>query len=168
MVDISSAMVTTLMGMLGVVIGAILSNYVNQKIARQVAKKDIVFKKKIDYFEKIVDTISKNTKLYKNSINRLGLIKNKRDIANIYTTLKKDRRKFEVMNGPLYMDTHFISVEIRKFVAIEKIIFRSFDRMQCDESSVDELGKDLKLHFKQLETIGSKLIVFLRQDLTEE
>ena len=168
MVDLSSAMLTTFMGMMGVVIGAIISNYVNQKIARQVAKKDIVFKKKIEYFEKIVETISKNTKLYKNSINQLGLIKNKKELNNIYTTLKKDRRKFEVMNSSLYMDTHFLSTEIRKFVAIEKIIFKSFDRIQYDENSVDELRKNLKLYFKQLETIGSKLIVFLRQDLTEK
>ena len=72
------------------------------------------------------------------------------------------------MNSSLYMDTHFLSTEIRKFVAIEKIIFKSFDRIQYDENSVDELRKNLKLYFKQLETIGSKLIVFLRQDLTEK
>jgi len=54
MVDVSSAFITTSIGMMGVVFGAILSNYVNSRVAMKNSRRDIIFKKKLEYFESIV------------------------------------------------------------------------------------------------------------------
>ena len=167
MVDFSSAIVTTFTGLIGVVIGAILSNYVNQKIARQAAKKDVVFKKKIEYFENIVRSVGTNIKLYRKSIKQLEAQKNKANIKKILKNLKQSRLKFEMLTSPLYMDPRRISIEIKKFVGVEKIIFKCFERMQAKEDSIEELTKNVKISFKRLQELGNSLTIFLRNELAE-
>jgi hypothetical protein len=168
MVDLSSAVVSTMTGMTGVVIGAIISNYVNQKIARQAAKKDIVFKKKIEYFEKIVNSIGKNIKLYRNAIRQLETKKNKSEIKKVLKTLKENRQKFEMTTSPLYMDTRVISSEIKKFVEIEKMIFKCMEIMNSENNFPQDALRKMKLKFKEIQIIGNKLTLILRKKLIEE
>jgi 5-methylthioribose kinase len=99
MVEISSLVVSSLTGVFGVVIGAVISNYFNQKIARQSARKDVIFKKRIDYFEMILGCIEKNTELYKNAIKHITKYYNKKEIYKQLKILKNERKKFEVKNS---------------------------------------------------------------------
>jgi predicted esterase YcpF (UPF0227 family) len=168
MADLSSALITTLTGMVGVIIGATINNYFNHKIARQSAKKDIIFKKEIEYFERIVDTIEKNIELYKRSIKRLEKNYTKKDVSRVFEELKKDRKKFEIMTSPLYLDIRQISSRIRNFVAIEKLIFAYLDKMRDSNYSKSELSIALNLNLIELQKVGNSIILLLREHLIRE
>lgn len=163
MVEISSALTTTLIGMMGIVIGAIISNYFNQKIARQAARKEIMFRKRIEYFERIVESVEKNTKLYESAIKEFTKNSGKSSKERILKRIKKERLKFDIMTSPLYLDTRPISKMIRNFVNIEKRIFLYFEA-NTDEDKI----KGLKENYKQLRIIGDKIIFELRTNLLKE
>ena len=166
MVDIGQAIVTTLTGLIGVVIGASISNYVNHKIARQAAKKDTLFKKKLEYFEKVINTLVKNTQMYRNAIKNLEQTDKKREIAIILKALKKNRQKFEVMTSPLYLDTKVISKQIKEFVGVEKTIFDEIEK-------ISKYGKSpttiiyLTEKFQKLNNLGKKMILDLRENVVK-
>ena len=149
--------------MLGVVIGAIISNYFNQRIARQAARKEIMFRKRIEYFEKIVECIEKNTKLYESSIKELAKTAGKSSTGRILQRMKKERKRFDIMTSPLYLDTRPISKMIKHFVNIEKRIFLFFEA----DAGEDKI-KGLKENYKQLRKIGDKIIFELRTNLLKE
>jgi len=162
MVDIGSAILTTLTGLIGVVIGASISNYVNHKIARQAAKKDTLFKKKLEYFEKVINTLVKNTQMYKNAIKQLDKTNKKAEIIEILKSLKKNRQKFEVMTSPLYLDTRKISSQIKEFVGIEKTIFNEIEKISKYGKSPNTIIY-LTEKFQKLNNTGRKMIVDLRE-----
>lgn len=168
MVDLYSALVTTLMGILGVAVGAIISNYVNQKIARQSTKKDLVMKKKIEYFEKIVDSIGNNLQLYRKFIKKAEKIKSGREAERILEELKNGRKKFELMASPLYLDTRPISVKIKQFTGIEKSIFADFESLSKPNAPQKDIIHSLKIRFADLEKSGNSLILGFRQSLLKE
>lgn len=168
MIDLSAALVTTLIGMMGVVIGAIISNYINQKIARQAVKKDIIFKKKIEYFEKIVNVIGSNTQMYKNFIKKAEKSNSKKALQEILHDLKKNRKKFEMMASPLYLDARPISKKIKQFTNIEKIIFINFEKMNQPNYAKSDIVHAIKINFADLTKVGNNIILGLREDLIKE
>jgi len=167
MVELSSALVTTMIGMLGVVIGAIISNYVNQKIAAKSVRRDIIFRKKIEYFEKIVECINSNAKLYESAIKQAVKNSGKAHISKIISDLKKNRKKFIVTAIPLYLDISIISKRIRYFVSIEKKIFHSFEMMKNSEEQ-DEIIENIRHAVKLLDSIGEKIILEMRKELNRD
>jgi hypothetical protein len=164
MADISSVLLTTLTGMMGVVIGAIISNYFNQKIARQAAKKDTIFKKKIEYFENIVQTIGKNIEIYNKIIKKIEKENSPKKINEAIKYLKEKRKKFEIMTSPLYLDITPISNEIKKFVSLEKNIFANLEKINKDNSKKD-LIYAIRLDFIEIRRIGTSIVIILREDL---
>jgi len=168
MVDIYPAIVTTLTGVLGVVVGATISNYVNQKIARQSAKKDIILRKKIEYFEKVVDSIGNNIQLYRKFIKKAEKIRTKKEAADILSELKKSRKKFELMAGPLYLDTRPISLRIKQFTDIEKTIFEYFGKISQPNYQKEDILHALKISLSDLEKVGNSLIFGFRENLLKE
>lgn len=168
MVELSSLVVSSLTGVFGVVIGAVISNYLNQKIARQSTRKDLIFKKKIEYFEKILECISKNTELYKNSIKRIEKGYEKKDILDILNHLRSNRKKFEIMNSPLYLDISKISFKIRQFVTREKIIFLYFEKLQDEVLTKEEAVKNLNIDLLEIRRIGGDIVHILRKHLKED
>ena len=168
MIDFSSVVVTTLTGMVGVIIGAIVSNYVNQRIAREATKKDIVLRKKIEYFEKIVDTLGHNTQMYRKFIKKAEKTVSKKEAAEILAELKRGRKKFEIMAGPLYMDTRPVSVKIKQFTDIEKNIFSNFEKLSRPEYPKEDVIHGLKISFADIERAGNNLICGFRANLLKE
>lgn len=169
MADVSSILTTTFIGILGVVVGAVISNYFNQRLARQAAKKDIIFKKKIEYFEEIVKSLNNNEKVYKNSINEAIKSQNKKKIGKIIENMKKNRSKFSIMTSSLYLDTKPLSMMIRQFVGLEKRIFVYFERLMKEEKQEkEEVLKGLKISLKEIEAAGNKIITILRFNLAKE
>jgi len=167
MVELSSALTTTMIGMLGVVTGAIISNYVNQKIAAKSVRRDIVFKKKIEYFEKIVECLNFNTKLYESSIKQAVKNSGISQITKIIANLKKNRKKFIVTAIPLYLDISPISKRIRYFVSIEKRIFHSFEMMKNPEEE-EQIIENIRHAVKLLDSIGEKIILEMRKELNRD
>ena len=164
--ELSSVVLSTFIGMFGVVIGAIISNYFNQKIARQSAIKDLIFKKRVEYFEKLLECAEKNIELYKNSIRELEKNSDKKSINKIISKMKKDRRKFEKMNSQLYLDIKKISAMIKSFVETEKSIFfnlEQFENFPYKKKKIYELN----ICLLKLEKITDGLIIILRKKLIE-
>jgi len=157
MAEIESIFISTMIGMTGVVIGAIISNYVNQKIARDTARKDIIFKKKMVYFENIVECIEKNTKLYKNSIKAA---EEKKNVNKIIKIMKKERKKFEINSSPLYLNISPISRMVREFVSIEKKIFFCFEKMKSKKN--ENMIEILHVNLIDLNKSGTRIIDRLR------
>ena len=167
MVELSSALVTTMIGMLGVVIGAIISNYVNQKIAAKSVRRDIIFRKKIEYFEKIVESINLNKKLYENSIKQAIKNSSKPQILKIIDSLKKNRKKFTITTIPLYLDISLISKRIKYFVSIEKKIFQFFELLKEPEEHEVTI-QNIRQAINLLEAIGEKIILEMRKELNRD
>jgi len=168
MVEISSLVVSSLTGVFGVVIGAVISNYFNQKIARQSSRKDIIFKKKIEYFENILNCIEKNIELYKNSIKMTEKDLNKKELEKIIANLKSGRKKFDVMTSPLYIDTSHISREILRFVSREKTIFVYFEKLRDNLIEKEDAARGLNLDLIELKKIGAAIVKILRKKLRED
>ncbi|MBP7708344.1 hypothetical protein KA107_01555 [Candidatus Pacearchaeota archaeon] len=168
MVDVTSALTTTMIGMLGVVLGAIVSNYVNQRIALKSGRRDIIFKKKMAYFEGIVKCIEENTKLYLNSIRETEKKTDKRTINKIVKKLKANRKRFNAETSPLYIDTRIFSKQIRSFVSIEKIIFSAFEHLTTMPEEKEEIIKSLKVNIDILTKKGNELISEMREYLLKE
>ena len=161
MVD-SSILITTLIGMLGVVVGAIISNYFNQRIAAKSARRGLVFNKKIEYFEGIIETIKNNLKLYRNSLKEY---EKKRKTKKIIENMKKNRKKFEIKNSEIYLDTRIISRKIKQFVINENNIFKSFENIEKNNEDKETLVKLIKESIKNLERISNSLVDYMRAEI---
>lgn len=168
MVDVSSALTTTMIGMLGVVFGAILSNYVNSRVAMKNSRKDIIFKKKLEYFESVVQSIEKNTKLYLQSIREFEKTPSYKTALKIVKKLKTNRSKFDAKTSPIYLDTRIFSQNIKQFVILEKIIFVAFENLSKPESDKNQIMTALKLNIKSIINMGNKIISDMRTNLTEK
>lgn len=166
MIDLTSAATTTLIGMLGVVIGASISNYVNQRLAAKSARRDLLFKKKVDYFDKVVGVIEYNLKLYTIWIRKLGVNASSPQAKKALKELRELRKKFEIATSALYLDVETFSPDIRLYVAIEKQIFATLARFSQAraEQNMDSLRKSLH----NLNIIGNSIIRKMRLQLARE
>ncbi len=168
MADISSIFATTMIGMIGVVLGAIVSNYVNQRIALKSGRRDIIFKKKMSYFEGIVKCIEDNTKLYLNSIREIEKKTKRKIVLKLLKKLKENRKKFNAETSPLYIDTRIFSKQIKSFVSTEKIIFAAFENLEKMPEERINILKSLKVNIKILIKKGNTLISEMREYLLKE
>lgn len=168
MVEISSIMVSSVIGMFGVVVGAVISNYFNQKIARQSARKDIVFKKKIEYFERILECIDSNIELYKNSIRLIEHNYSTKQVSKVINDLKLKRKRFEIKNSPLYMDIRKMSGKIIQFVDKEKSIFFYLEGMKENKIAKERAIYQLNLDLEKLKEVGGQIVLIMRSGLFEE
>ncbi len=166
MVEIPAALTTTLIGMFGVVVGAIISNYVNQKIAAQSARRDLLFKKKVEYFDRTVSCIEKNLKLYGAWRKKLEVNTSSAVVDKAIKTLKKSRAKFDPLSSALYLDIEQFSRDIKQFVAFEKQIFVLFEELKKD-NPVDVM-ESLRYSLHTLNKIGQGIILKMRKSLLHE
>jgi hypothetical protein len=168
MVDISSALTTTSIGMIGVVFGAILSNYVNSRIAMKNSRREIIFKKKLEYFESVVQSVEKNTKLYLQSIREFEKSPNKKTALKIIKKLKSGRSRFDARTSPIYLDTRIFSQNIKRFVSLEKIIFISFESLVKLDSEKSQIINSIKINTKLIIKMGNQIISDMRADLAKD
>ena len=89
--DLNASMLAVLVGMLGIFFGTLISPYINHKLTQRYNRKDLFFKKKLEYFEGITECIEKNIKLYRNSINKAE--QNNQETKEIIENIKKERKK---------------------------------------------------------------------------
>jgi hypothetical protein len=166
MVDLTSAAVTTLIGMLGVVVGAIVSNYVNQRVAARTARKDLFFKKKVEYFDRVVGVIEHNIKLYTLWRKKLEVSYRPSEVKRALSALKKERAKFDVSTSSLYVYVDAFSRDIKRFVALEKQIFVIMERLTSDNygHGLDSLRE--RIH--ELQRVGRTIIATMRAELLRE
>jgi len=164
----NSALLTTAIGMMGVIAGTLAGSYFNHRFAQKNAKKDILFKRKLEYFETMADKIEKNRRMYRNAINELKLMRDNKRIQKILATLKKERKTFLISSSPLYFNNEIMGKKIRHFVKIEKEIFERISKIKNNaerEHEISFLEEDLKKLIFYEELIIKSMKNELRKDL---
>lgn len=166
MTETLSQLIPTLSGIIGVLIGASIGPLVNHQLTTRYSKKDLIFKRKLDYFEKVLDVIEKNSKLYKQQIRKLESSKDSKEIKKIVEEMKKERKHFFVMSSPLYFDVTKISKGIVRFVKIEKDIFNRISSLEkINEKEKEVLVEQLKRMLIILEKRGSDILFEMKKEL---
>jgi hypothetical protein len=167
MVTISSSIITGLVGLIGVVIGTLIGHYFNQQLSMRNSRKDVLFKKKLEYFEKLADTIEKNIKLYRNSLNAIKTQGSKKGIEKIIKDMKEKRKCFAIMASPLYLEVKDISKTIINFVDVEKAIFQEFEELSKEKNKeeIDKKLASLEQTLNNLKHSGNCLITEMRKEM---
>ena len=166
MADLLSQLIPTFSGIIGVLIGASIGPLVNHQLTTRYSKKDLIFKRKLDYFEKVLDTIEKNTRLYKQQIKRLESSPDTKIIKSVAEEMKKERKNFLMMSSPLYFDVSRISNRIIHFVKIEKDIFNRVSSVEkINEKEKEILVHQLKRMLFLLERRGNEILSEMKNEL---
>lgn len=123
--EVSATVITIIAGLVTLLCGAAAGSYFNMKSSR----KDILFKRKLEYFEKLSQDLEKNVRLHKKEVMSLSQSSKKKEFQNALTELKKNRKNFFIMASPLYFNINPITGRIISFVEIEKEIFASLENL---------------------------------------
>jgi hypothetical protein len=129
--DINSSILTIITALIGILCGTAVGAYFNLKSAR----KDIIFKRKLEYFEKLSQDLEKNMRLYKKAIMSLSASSKKKEINTAIQELKQNRKTFLLMASPLYYDIKPMTEKVTLFVSLEKEIFALFDNLLKNHKS---------------------------------
>lgn len=166
--DITSYL-TALVMLLGIIVGTIISPRVTHKIGAEQSRKDIIFKKKLEYFEKIVQTMEYNKKLYRNVLGKISAAKNDVEIQKLLDEIKKERKSFSMMSSPLYFnakDFRIFSEKITNFVRIEKQFFNIIsDIIGKDRNKKEKLTKVLEEGMKKLNSKENEIILEMKKGI---
>ena len=156
--------------LLGILVGTLISPRIQHRVGMQHSRKDVIFQRKLKYFESIAETIEKNKKLYSNLIFKIEDSKTKARIEEILEELKKERKKFFVMASPLYFNTKNFSEKIIRFVRIEKNIFNGINRLKekdvnkkIKEKTIEHLREDIK----RLNKRGEEILYEMKKELVK-
>lgn len=166
-ISISSGALTAIVGLVGVLLGTLIGPYINHKLTIKNTKRDIIFKRKLEYFEKLATDIEKNIRTYKNSINEAEKNLKKSRFKTIYKRLKKERKNFLILASPLYFNVHGLSERIISFVEVEKEIFKNFERLSNFKSKKQtlEIISNLKDELRNLISLGNRAVFEMKKEL---
>lgn len=156
---------TSIMAILGMVVGTLISPKINQRVNTLYNRKDFLFKKKFEYFEKIAETLEDNKRMYQKIIGKVESSKKEKDIQKIITELKNERRNFLIKSSPLYFDTRGFSEKIIDFVRIEKNIFQNIEQLKKEKTKRDEILEQLKGNVKRLKSKGNEVLYEMKKEL---
>lgn len=152
--------------LIGIVVGTIISPRISHKIGTEFSRRDLIFKKKLEYFEKIIETIDKNKKVYNDSICKLENVKGKKEVEKIMENIKQNRRNFSRMASPLYFNTQNLSEKIIHFVRIEKNIFNLISELKNNPTQQEEVIEKLKEDLKKLYKQGNEILLEMKKELS--
>jgi gas vesicle protein len=135
-------------------------------IGREYNRKDLIFQRKLKYFEGVIETIEKNKKMYYNLISKAELSKKKSHINDIIEELKKERKKFFIMASPLYLNTKIFSEKIVHFVRIEKDIFNKISQLkETNKEGKEQIIEQLKNNLKNLNKKSEEILYEMKKKL---
>lgn len=165
--SISSGALTAVVGLLGVLVGTLIGPYINHKLNLKNTRKDIIFKRKLEYFEKLAESIEKNIRTYRNTIAEAEFSVGKQKLKKIYKKLKQNRKNFLIMASPLYFNIRSLSEKIISFVDIEKRMFRDFEKLTktSNKQHKEEIILNLKEKLKNLIDFGNKVVWEMKREL---
>ena len=152
--------------LLGILVGTLISPKVQHKISGEYSRKDLIFQRKLKYFEYVVETIEKNKKLYSNLIFKIENSRKKFQVTEIIDELKNERKRFSVMSSSLYFNPKNLSEKIVHFVKIEKDIFNEISRLTgADKKIKEEIIEHLTEHIKRLNKKGGEILYEMKREL---
>jgi hypothetical protein len=161
--DFSQSIITVLTGLIGVLCGTSLSSYFNLKSSR----KDLLFKRKLEYFEKLVRDLEDNFRLHKKSVLFISPSTKKRDISRDLEELKKNRKSFLIAASPLYFNVERMTPNITNFVNTEKNIFSLLEKLvKVDKGfSRQRIIFELRESLQRLDMAKQAAILEMRREL---
>jgi len=162
---INTNILTVIVGMLGIVLGTLLSPFLNHRLSQEYKRKEILFTKKLEYFENLTKTIEENLRMYK--INYKLFEEKKKKAEEIMENLKKQRKRFSILSSPLYTDAKKISKTINLFVRGEKAIFFEFRKLNMVKKTEQEKAvlNEINKKLIKLETLGESAIFEMKKEL---
>jgi hypothetical protein len=165
-IDIASSLLTTLFGLIGVLVGSLIGPLINHRVAKQYDKKEMMFKKKLEYFEKILITVEENKRMYNLAIKKIEASQETKRISGIINELKKERKNFFIMSSPLYFDTRSMSDKIVRFVRVEKSIFERISKLEkINKKIMPTFIEQLKQNFNLLSKRGDEILAEMKREL---
>jgi len=157
---------TAVIMLLGILVGTLISPRIQHRVGVEYNRKDLIFQRKLKYFENIIETIEKNKKVYSNIIYKIES-ETKLKIDKIIEELKRDRKKFFIMASPLYFNTKIFSEKIIHFVRIEKDIFNKMLQLkETNKDGKEEIIEQLKSNLKKLNKKGAEILYEMKKELT--
>jgi len=165
MVDITTYL-TVIVTLIGILVGSLISPRIQHSIGRQYNRKDLMFQKKLTYFESVIETVERNKRLYFNLLCKTEESKKDFQIDDIIEELKKSRKKFNIMASPLYFNTKVISEKIMLFVRIEKDIFNKINLVKgIKKERKEKIIRQLKDDLKKLDKEGNEILYEMKKEL---
>ena len=161
----NTTIVTLIIGFLGIILGTFLSPYLNHRLNIKYERREIFFKKKLEYFEEIAKNLEENIKIYKNVIGKAAEIKNRKELSEILSELKKKRRQFRVMSSPLYFNTNLLGEKILGFINLEKKIFAGLKKMIESGTADEKIISYLRIILDKQKKTGSEIINEMKKEL---
>jgi len=166
MVSVSSGALTAIVGFIGVLVGTLIGPYINHKLSLKSIRKDIIFKRKLEYFEKMAENIEKNIRTYRNALREAENNYKKQQLKRIYERIKEERKNFLIMASPLYFNINGLSQKIISFVEVEKEIFREFEKLpERNNKKQKESFEVLKDKLKNLTILGNEAVFQMKREL---
>ncbi len=156
---------TALVMFVGILVGTLISPRIQQRMGIEHGRKDLLFKKKLEYFEGIVNTIEKNKRIYYKAISRIEFSKSNKEIYKIIEELKKGRENFLILASPIYFNTKNFSEKIVSFVRIEKDIFNKIPELKKIKEK-KRIMDQLKENLKSLNRRGEEIVLEMKKELS--
>lgn len=168
MVDLSTTLTSILTAVFGVLCGATIGAYFNLKSAR----KDLIFKRKLEYFEKLVQDLEENFRLHKKAILATSESSKKKQIESSYTELQKNRKTFLIKASPLYFNIEKLTEKMTSFAQTEKEIFSSFENLIRNYKIISKASKkrlifDLNEKIAKLNSSKDAIILEMKSELKD-
>ncbi|MFH1801704.1 MAG: hypothetical protein ABH804_02645 [archaeon] len=163
--NLNTSILTIIVGILGILFGTLISPRVNQKLIQKYSRKELFFKKKLEYFEKIAENIENNIKIYKNSI--MSSNNKTKKTKEIIKNLKEERKKFLISSSFIYLEKSKLSDLIKKFTNIEKNIFSDFNKLTIRKAS-PEIVSDLEKQLEILKKSGNLIILEMKNEIKKK
>lgn len=158
---------TAIIMLLGIIVGTIISPRVSHRIGTEHSRKDLIFKRKLEYFEKIIETMEKNRKMYVNAIFKLEDTLTNSQTNKIIGEIKKERINFLKMASPLYFNTQNFSEKIIYFVRIEKDIFNLISELKENKDKKENIIERLKENLEKLDKKGNEILIEMKKELAK-
>lgn len=162
---VDTGLLTVVVGVLGIFLGTMLSPYLNHRLNQKYNREDIFFRKKLEYFEKITESMESNIRLYHASVHKLENISKKDEISKIVGGLREERKKFLIMSSPIFLNSNKLAKDIESFTKTEKDIFITFKRLLNKEIHKDAAEIDLKEKFINLRKIANNILTAMKKEL---
>ncbi|MEK6899078.1 MAG: hypothetical protein AABW79_03210 [Nanoarchaeota archaeon] len=160
--EIPQTLITLLTGLLGVLFGSSFTSYFNLRSAR----KDLLFKKKLEHFERLSKDLEENFRLHKSAILSLSTMK-KSQVSETLENLKTSRKHFLMSSSPLYLNIERMSWVITNFVEVEKSIFSFLEQLAKSKtpSSKERILFNLQEAIEKLKFAQQSAILEMRREL---
>ena len=152
--------------LLGILVGTLISPKIQHRMGTEYNRKNLIFQKKLEYFEYIMRVVEENKKMYHNLIHKIEDSKTKSQMGRIPEELKENRKKFLITSSSLYFNTKIFSEKIINFVRIEKEIFDEISRLNRPDKEIkEEIIENLKDNLKRLNKKGEEILYEMKKEL---